>query len=114
MRKEKTTVKFFSDKIVFGNLVIMRFSVHLCQRKFLNKHLRFSIHVLHASFIPPLVAKSYAPCICHARTFPVLLVMSPVPQFAFSSIQFTHESKYMHGCRYALNGTKLLWTVANV
>ncbi len=24
----------------------------------------------------------------------------------FSSIQFTHESKYMHGCRYALNGTE--------
>jgi hypothetical protein len=56
----------------------MRISVHLCQRKFLNKHLRFSIHVSHASFIPPLVTKSYAPCICHARTFPVLLVMSPV------------------------------------
>ena len=45
MRKEKTTVRIFPDKIVFGNLVIMRFSVHLCQRKFLNKHLRFSIHV---------------------------------------------------------------------
>ena len=74
MRKEKTTVKFFSDKIVFGNLVIMRFSVHLCQRKFLNKHLRFSIHVLHASFIPPLVAKRYAPCICHDKTFLVLLI----------------------------------------
>jgi hypothetical protein len=27
-------------------------------------------------------------------------------QVAFSSIQFTHESKYMHGCRYALNGTE--------
>jgi hypothetical protein len=78
MRKEKTTVRIFPDKIVFGNLVIMRFSVHLCQRKFLNKHLRFSIHVSHVSFIPPLVEKSYVPCICHVRTFPVLLVMSPV------------------------------------
>jgi hypothetical protein len=27
-------------------------------------------------------------------------------QCAFSSIQFTHESKYMHGCTYALNGTE--------
>jgi hypothetical protein len=52
----------------------MRFSVHLCQRKFLNKHLRFSIHVLHTSFIPPLVAKSYAPRFCHVRTSPVSLV----------------------------------------
>ncbi len=25
--------------------------------------------------------------------------------YAFSSIQFTRERKYMHGCRYALNGT---------
>jgi hypothetical protein len=56
----------------------MRFSVHLCQRKFLNKHLRFSIHVSHALFIPPLVSKSYAPCFYHVRTFPVSLVMSPV------------------------------------
>jgi hypothetical protein len=76
MRIEKTTVRIFPDKIVFGNLVIMRFSVHLCQRKFLNKHLRFSIHVSHASFIPTLVAKNYAPCICHARTFPVSLHVS--------------------------------------
>ena len=76
--KEKTTVRIFPDEIVLGNLVIMRISVHLCQRKFLNKHLRFPIHVLHVSFTPPLVAKSYAPCICYARTFPVLLVMSPV------------------------------------
>ncbi len=27
-------------------------------------------------------------------------------QCAFSSIQFTHESRYIHGCRYALYGTK--------
>ncbi len=60
-------------EIVLGHLVIMRISVHLCQRKFLNKHLHFSIHVSHTSFIPFLVAKSYAPCICHVRTFPVLL-----------------------------------------
>jgi hypothetical protein len=64
-RKE---VRFFPDEIVWGNLVIignlviMRFSVHLCQRKFHNKHLRFSIHVSHALFIPPLVLKSYASC----------------------------------------------------
>ncbi len=45
----------------------MRSSVHLCQRKFLHKHLRFSIHVSHVSFIPSLVAKSYAPRFCHAR-----------------------------------------------
>jgi hypothetical protein len=51
----------------------MRFSVHLCQRKFLNKHLRFSIHVSHALFIPPLVSKSYAPRFCHVRTFQVQL-----------------------------------------
>jgi hypothetical protein len=51
----------------------MRFSVHLCQRKFLNKHLRFSIHVSHALFVPPLVSKSYAPRFCHVRTFPVQL-----------------------------------------
>jgi hypothetical protein len=36
MRKEKITVPIFPDEIVLGNLVIMRFSVHLCQRKFLT------------------------------------------------------------------------------
>ena len=56
----------------------MRISVHLCQRKFFNKHLRFSIHDLHVFVHPPLVSKSYAPCFCHVRTSPVLLVMSPV------------------------------------
>jgi hypothetical protein len=56
----------------------MRISVHLCQRKFLKKHLRFSMHVSHVSFIPPLVVKRYVPYICHVRTFPVLLVMRPV------------------------------------
>jgi hypothetical protein len=55
----------------------MRISVHLCQRKFLNKHLRFSIHVTHVSFIPPLVVKSYTPCIYYARTSPVLLIFVP-------------------------------------
>ncbi len=40
--KEKTTVRIFPDEIVLGNLVIMRSSVHLCQRKFLNKHLRLN------------------------------------------------------------------------
>ncbi len=77
MRKEKIRVRIFPDEIVLGNsviignLVIMGFYVYLCQRKSCNKHLRFSIHVSHVSFIPPLVAKSYATCICHARTFPV-------------------------------------------
>ncbi len=33
-------------------------------------------------------------------------LLSLCTQVAFSSIQFTHESKYMHGCRYALNGTE--------
>jgi hypothetical protein len=47
--------------VIIGNLVIMRFPVHLCQRKFLNKHLRFSIHVSHASFIPTLVSMNYVP-----------------------------------------------------
>jgi hypothetical protein len=84
IRKEKITVRIFPDEIVLGNLVItrdlviIRFSVHLYQRKFLNKHLYFSIHVSHISFIPPLVSKSYAPCFCQVRTSPVLLVMSPV------------------------------------
>jgi hypothetical protein len=84
MRKEKITVRIFPDEIVsgnlviIGNLVIMRFSVHLCQRKFLNKHLRFSIHVSHALFIPTLVSKIYAPRFCHVRTSQVSLVMSPV------------------------------------
>ena len=78
MRIEKTTVKIFPVEIVLGNLVIMRISVHLCQRKFLNKHLRFPIHDLHVFVHPPLVSKSYAPCFCHVRTFPVSLVMSPV------------------------------------
>ena len=79
MRKEKTTVRIFPDKIVFGNLVIMRFSVHLCHRKFLNKHLRFPIHDLHVFVHPPLVSKSYAPCFCHVRTFPVSLNESKPP-----------------------------------
>jgi hypothetical protein len=73
IRKEKTTVKILPVEIVLGNLVIMRISVHSCQRKFLNKHLRFSIHVLHAWFIPTLVSKSYVSCIFYVRTFPVLL-----------------------------------------
>jgi hypothetical protein len=40
------TVRIFPDEIILGNLVIignlviMRCSVHLCQRKFFNKHLR--------------------------------------------------------------------------
>jgi hypothetical protein len=51
----------------------MRFSVHLCHRKFLNKHLHFPIHDLHVFVHPPLVSKSYAPCFCHVRTFPVSL-----------------------------------------
>jgi hypothetical protein len=51
----------------------MRFSVHLCQRKFLNTKLRFSIHVSHPSFFPSLVSKSYVSCFCHDRSFPVLL-----------------------------------------
>ncbi len=54
----------------------MRFSVHLCQRKTLDKHLRFSIHVSHASFIPPLVSKIYAPSFCHVRTSPVSLIIN--------------------------------------
>jgi hypothetical protein len=58
MRKEKTTVRIFPDKIVFGNLVIMRFSVHLCQRKFL--------------------AKSYAPRFCDVRTSSVSLHLDMV------------------------------------
>jgi hypothetical protein len=39
-RKEKVRVRIFPDEIVsgnlviIGNLVIMRFSVYLCQRKF--------------------------------------------------------------------------------
>ncbi len=80
MRKEKITVRIFPDEIVLGNLVIignfviMRFSVHLCQRKFLNKHLRFSIHVSHDLFIPTLVSKNYASCFCHVRTSPVSLI----------------------------------------
>jgi hypothetical protein len=45
----------------------------LCQRKFLNKHLRFPIHDLHVFVHPPLVVKSYAPRFCHVRTFPVSL-----------------------------------------
>jgi hypothetical protein len=39
-------VKSYFFKFIIGNLVIMRFSVHSCQKKFLNKHLHFSIHVL--------------------------------------------------------------------
>jgi hypothetical protein len=35
---EKITVRVFPDEIVLGHLVIMRFSVHLCQRKSCNKH----------------------------------------------------------------------------
>jgi hypothetical protein len=53
-------VSVHSDRWL-GNLVIMRFSVHLCQRKFLNKHLRHFHHVSHVSLISPLVTKRYAP-----------------------------------------------------
>ncbi len=56
----------------------MRFSVHLCQRKFLNKHLRHFHHVAHISFIPALVTKIYVPSFCNVRTSPVSPVMSPV------------------------------------
>jgi hypothetical protein len=54
----------------------MRFSVHLCHRKFLNKHLRFPIHDLHVFVHPPLVSKEYATCFCHVRTSPVSLLYS--------------------------------------
>ncbi len=58
----------------------MRFSVHLCQRKFLNKHLRFPIHDLHVFVHPPLLSKSYTSCFFHVRTSPVSLRLpSPVP-----------------------------------
>jgi hypothetical protein len=72
-KKKRQRSEFFPDEIVLGHLVIMRFSVHLCQRKFCNKHLRFPIHDLHVFVHPPLVSKSYAPCFCHVRTFPVSL-----------------------------------------
>jgi hypothetical protein len=80
-------VKFFPDEIALGNLVIIRnlvimgFSVYLCQRKSCNKHLRFSIHVSHASFIPSLLVKRYASCFCLFRTCLVLLVWfrEPLP-----------------------------------
>jgi hypothetical protein len=61
--------------VIIGNLVIMGFSVYLCQWKSSNKHLLFSIHVSHVSFIPPLVPKTYVPCIFHVRTFPVQLIV---------------------------------------
>ena len=57
----------------------MRISVHLCQRKFLNKHLRL-FHSCLTCFVHP--ASSFeelcAVYLLYARTFPVLLVMSPV------------------------------------
>jgi hypothetical protein len=45
-------VKNFPVEIVLGNLVIMRISVHFCQRKFLNKHLRF-FHSCLTCFVHP-------------------------------------------------------------
>jgi hypothetical protein len=70
----------------------MRISVHLCQRKFLNKHLRFSIHDLHVFVHPPLVSKNYVPCFCHVRTFPVSL------DSTISSLQkgFNHNFRNTH------------------
>ena len=37
-----------------------------------------TVRIFPIEIVLGIVAKSYAPCICHARTFPVLLVMSPV------------------------------------
>ena len=91
----------------------MRISVHLCQRKFLNKHLRFfhswspcirssasSYEELCAAFLPCLDISGltgHEPRTRNAR---------------FLSIQFTHGSKYMYECRHAFSGARLCWTVA--
>ncbi len=72
-KKRKDDGKRIFPEIVSGNLVIMRFSVHLCQRRFLNEHSSISHHVFHAFVHPPLVSKSYAPRFCHVRTSPVSL-----------------------------------------
>jgi hypothetical protein len=53
--RRKAMDEFFPTRlhgnlVIIGNLVIMRFSVYLCQRKSCNKHLRFSIHVSHVSW----------------------------------------------------------------
>ncbi len=65
----------------------------------------------HISFLPFLsdllffflTRMMYLPCwdISSSTSYAALCM-----QCAFSSIQFTHESKYMHGCTYALNGTE--------
>ncbi len=47
-KKRKDNGKEFFDEIVLGNLVIVRlFGVIYVQRRFLNKHLRHSLHVFH-------------------------------------------------------------------
>ncbi len=110
------TVKNFPDEIVLGNLVIMRFSVHLCQRKFLNKHLRFSHHVFHVLFIPPLVSKSYVPCFCHVRIFPVLLKYSEFTtqlhvSYTYSPVRhpWSPRSLSSHSSRTHTNRTCPVW-----
>ncbi len=93
--KEKTTVRIFPDEIVLGNLVIMRSSVHLCQRKFFNKHLRFPLHDLHVFVRPPLVSKIYEPCFCHVRTSPVSLKESLVSHlYKMWSDSVSHSSPF--------------------
>ena len=65
----------------------MRFSVHLCQRKFLNKHSSFSHHVFHVSFIPSLVSVSFeelnwkCPDMTNTRHISRILVYSGITMF---------------------------------
>jgi hypothetical protein len=68
----------------------MRFSVHLCQRKFLNITSSF-FHSCFTWFVHPVTSfcqfRRSVSCICHTRIFPVQLLMSPVHVFCV----FVHQ-----------------------
>ncbi len=94
IRKEKITVKNFSrpDCGRKSRSLVTRFSVHLCQRKFVNKPLRHSHHVSHPLFISPLVSKICVPCICHVGTSLVSKIYAPCISHVGTSLSSVYPS----------------------
>jgi len=75
LQRECRTVYVSARKKKKGNSLVHDFIVmffcYLLFKRILNTRavcLRQTQHVCVPSFIPPLVSKSDAPCICHART----------------------------------------------
>jgi hypothetical protein len=74
MEKRRCLLRNFLWHKWTEDLMITKFPNTISSGKILTVVFSFSVR----KKIPLLVVKSYVPCICHAGTFLVLLVMSPV------------------------------------